>query len=135
MKQLNSKTAMEIIHKYTRQHQYTEDEIAEFSEALEYMLENDYMCPEAWMYNLGDFYRRIGRYDLSLKYLNMCLDEGSSVAYIGLANTYRQMKEFDKAYEYYMKARENGFKNAVGYIDDMRREQILWKEEEFNGIG
>lgn len=135
MKQLDLDTAMKIVHKYTRKSQFTEDEIAEYSEALEYMLEYDFMCPEVWMFNLGDFYRRIGKYDLALKYFHLCLDEGSTVAYIGLAHTYRRMKEFDKAYEYYLKAKENGFKNAVGYIDDMRIEQTLWKEEEFNGIG
>lgn len=136
MKQIDTNSAMDIIHKYSvSKTDFNEDEIVEYSEALEYMLETDFMTPEAWMFNLGDFYRRIGEYDLALKYFYLCLDENCEVAYIGLAHTYRRMKEFDKAYEYYLLARENGFKNAAGYIDDMQKERILWREEEFNGIG
>ena len=123
MKQMDSDTAMLIIHMYTGKDQYTEDEAAEFSEALEYMLDHDFMCPEAWMFNLGDFYRRIGKYDLAVKYFRMCLNEDSNVAYIGLGDTYREMKEYDKAFEYYTKAAGKGYKQAYSRIEAMRREE------------
>lgn len=117
---MNSDTAMEIIRKYTNKRNLNDEEIMLMSEALEYMRDNEYFCVEVWLFNLGHFYDRIGRYEKALKYYEMAIREGDTVSYIGIADTYRHMHEYDKSYEYYLKAQDAGFDYAAEIIEEMK---------------
>lgn len=129
MKKMTCDTAMQMIKKYTGRPDLSEDEIILFGEALEYMREHEFFCENAWLFNLGYFYDTIGKYDLAVKYFTTAIDQGDTVSYIGLADTYRHMGEYEKAKDYYIKAAVNGFERrayraleAMGYgIDQTQR--------------
>lgn len=84
MKKMTSASAMKIIHYYSGNEDLSEDEEAELIEALEYMLENEPYVKSAWMFNLAGYYDRIGKYDLAVKYYEMCIAENDPVGYLGL---------------------------------------------------
>ena len=127
MKRMTVSAAMKIIHFYSGQKNYTEDEAAEYIEAMEYMLDHEPFVENAWLFNLAHLYDQIGKYDLAVKYYNLCIKD-NAVGYIGLGDTYRHMKEYEKAYACYMKAREHGFHKAASRIEDLIKEQ-----EEYHG--
>ena len=110
---MNSEQAMEIIKRNTRKAEYTEDDIAEMIEALEYMRDIEYFTPEAWMFNLGDFYDRIGKYELALKYYHMAIDNGDTVSFIGIARTYHHMGLDVTARVWCLKAYDAGWKRQA----------------------
>ena len=110
---MNPSEAMEIIKRNTRKAEYTEDDIAEMIEALEYMLNIEYFTPEAWMFNLADFYDLIGKYELALKYYRMAIDNGDTVSFIGIARTYHHMGLDQTAREWCLKAYDAGWKKQA----------------------
>lgn len=113
MKKMTSDTALQMIKKYTGRPDLSEDEIIIFGEALEYMREHEFFCENAWLFNLGAFYDSIGKYDLAIKYFTTAIDQGDTVSYIGLADTYRHMGENEQGKDFYIKAAANGFERRA----------------------
>jgi len=122
MKKMTVSAAMKIIHFYSDQREYTENDAAEYIEAMEYMMEHDTYAKNIWIFNLAHLYDQIGKYDLAIKYYNICITD-NPVGYIGLGDTYRHMKEYDHSYACYVKAKEHGFHKAIERMDNLMKEQ------------
>ena len=89
---MNSDEAWEIVKRYSRVSDFAEDEMPLVEEALThiyiearnlydedhfYMWEADV---EAGAYNLADYYEKVGKYELAIKYYQISIEHGCDFA-------------------------------------------------------
>lgn len=82
--------AWEIVKKYSKLRTFSEEEMFLYEEALNYILQDaleiSETCDlwnadvEAGAFNLADFYEKIGKYDLAIKYYKLSEEYGCDFA-------------------------------------------------------
>lgn len=117
---MEEKTAWEIIKLFNNNHNPTEDDIFEFTEAAEYLVRNS--DTEA-MIELGGYYYGIQNYDLAYTYYQMAADQGNEYGYLGLGYIFYYGRlgapDYQRAFEAYSKAADLGNVNAAYKVADM----------------
>ncbi len=122
MKRMSLIDAYKIATMYDDISELSEDDLTEYIDALQYLIDNDPYCPGAWFLDLGNAYDSIEKYELAVKYYSIGIDKGEMAGYIGLGNTYRHIHEYAKAYDCYKKALDAGYPKARKLISRLKEE-------------
>ena len=113
--------ARKIVNEYEYKSILSEDEEFMLTEAFNYLIEEtkDYQ----WMERLGGYYYGKRDFDLALKYYEMADSFGDPWAPEGLGYIWYYgrtgEKDYEKAFNYYQRAAENGFMRSAVKVADM----------------
>ncbi len=122
MKRMNLLDAHRIATMYDDISELSEDELTEYIDALEYLIDNEPYGPEAWLYDLGWAYDSLGKHELAIRYFSLAIEKGELIGFIGLGNVYRHVHEYRKARQCYEKALAAGYSKAKKRIRELEQE-------------
>ncbi|MBR2751803.1 MAG: sel1 repeat family protein [Clostridiales bacterium] len=129
---MDKKQARNIVERFYRKSNPTEDDNFVFTEALGFLIETE-KDPRAMM-ELGGYYYELRNFDLALKYYNMAAESDYEEAweclgyvwYYGRTGT----KDYKKAFEYFSKCMDKGNVVATYKVADMFKNGYYVEKDE-----